>query len=66
MTHANELNSTHWHHRASTVAAHPYKIWDDITMDFIDSLPTLQGKNSILVVVDKLSKSTHFIRLSHP
>ena len=33
----------------------PYQIWDDITMDFIDGLPSSQGKNAILVVMDCLS-----------
>jgi hypothetical protein len=36
--------------------------WDGIAMDFILELPkTPIGKDSILVVVDHLTKSTHFI-----
>lgn len=44
----------------------PTQIWSDISMDFIDSLPSLKGKNALLVVVDRLSKYAHFIPLSHP
>ncbi|KAL3564871.1 hypothetical protein D5086_032917 [Populus alba] len=36
-----------------------------ITIDFIDGLPSLAGKTSILVV-DRLSKSAHFLALSLP
>lgn len=43
-----------------------YQIWEDFTMDFIKGLPPSQGKNTILVVVDHLSKSTHFLALAHP
>lgn len=44
----------------------PEMIWDDISMDFIDSLPKSEGYNSILVVVDRLSEYAHFIPLKHP
>lgn len=35
-------------------------------MDFIRGLPPSQGKNTILVVVDRLSQTTHLLALSHP
>lgn len=38
----------------------------DITMDFIDELPMAARYDVILVVVDKLSKYTHFMALKHP
>ncbi|XP_073031300.1 uncharacterized protein [Primulina eburnea] len=40
--------------------------WDQITMDFVIGLPQLQGGfNSIWVIVDRLTKSAHFIPISH-
>jgi hypothetical protein len=36
--------------------------WDDISMDFITGLPTTpKGNDSIWVIVDRLTKSAHFV-----
>lgn len=40
--------------------------WQDLTMDFIEVLPSLEWYNSILVVVDRYTKYAHFIPLKHP
>jgi hypothetical protein len=44
----------------------PTKPWQEITLDFIEGLPTSEGANSILVVVDRLTKYAHFLPLHHP
>ena len=36
--------------------------WDNISMDFVGALPkTVKGFDSIWVIVDRLTKSTHFV-----
>ena len=44
----------------------PTRIWIDISMDFIESLPISNGHSVIMVVVDRLFKYAHFIPLKHP
>lgn len=44
----------------------PFHVWEDISMDFIDGLPHLEGHTSIMVVVDRLTKSAHLVVLSYP
>lgn len=38
----------------------PTQVWADISMDFIGELPRAQGKDTILVVVDRLTKYAQF------
>ena len=44
----------------------PTQVWEDLSMDFIGDLPKALGMDTILVVVDRLTKYAHFIGLSHP
>ena len=37
--------------------------WEEVSMDFITHLPKSKGYDSILVVVDRLSKMAHFLPL---
>ena len=41
----------------------PNQKWEEISMDFIDGLPPSEGKDKILVVVDRLTKFSHFMAI---
>ncbi|KAG7661734.1 uncharacterized protein J8A68_004750 [[Candida] subhashii] len=42
----------------------PTRRWQSITMDFISGFKETQGKNQVLIVVDRLTKRAHFIPCS--
>lgn len=44
----------------------PPTAWHTISLDFIEDLPKSKNFDTILVVIDKLTKYAHFICLSHP
>jgi hypothetical protein len=44
----------------------PSQRWEEASMDFIIGLPKYKGKSVIMVIVDRLTKYTHFCALSHP
>jgi hypothetical protein len=44
----------------------PSTVWADIRIDFIKGLPKVNGCSVILMVVDRFSKSAHFLPLRHP
>jgi len=44
----------------------PHGPWQDITMDFIEGLPKSEGRDTIMVIVDRFTKYGHFITLAHP
>jgi transposase InsO family protein len=44
----------------------PEIAWSFISMDFVEGLPKSGGKDTILVVVDRMTKCAHFIALAHP
>ena len=43
----------------------PDFLWEQVSMDFISSLPHSKGYDTIFVVVDRLSKYSHFLLLKH-
>lgn len=44
----------------------PDKLWQDISINFIEGLPKVVGKEVIYLVVDRLIKVAHFLELKHP
>lgn len=44
----------------------PDRAWAAMSLEFIEGLPVSKGKDTILVVVDRLTKYGHFLALSHP
>ncbi|OMO91420.1 Retrotransposon gag protein [Corchorus capsularis] len=57
-------------HSSSPFASLPIPVpdgaWKQITMEFVEGLPVSFGKSVIFVVVDKFTKYSHFMTLSHP
>lgn len=62
------------HHKGESVVNlglhQPFPIleeaWTDISMDFVEGLPSSHGKSIIFVIVDFLIKYAHFCATSHP
>ena len=44
----------------------PEQVWEDQSMDFVVGLPRSLGYNTMMVVVARLTKYSHFVALKHP
>ena len=40
--------------------------WESISTDFIEGLPRSEGKDCIMVIMDRFTKYNRFVGLSHP
>jgi hypothetical protein len=44
----------------------PSQHWEEVSMDLITRLLKSEGKSVIMVIIDRLTKYSHFCALSHP
>jgi transposase InsO family protein len=44
----------------------PRGTWQDVIMDFMEGLPRSEGRDTVMVIVDRFTKYEHFIALAHP
>lgn len=44
----------------------PDQAWKHLSMDFITGLPKSEGREVVLVIVDRFTKDSHFMALNHP
>jgi len=58
---ACQCNKNHTEQPTGKLNSIPEKPWTYISADFITKLPLAQGYDSILVVVNRLTKMVHFI-----
>lgn len=52
--------------RSFTAPTNPYTMWKHVTMDYIKGLPRSEGYDTILVIVNRLTKYANFNLLRHP
>ena len=60
---ARNKTSTHPHSGLLRPLPIPSRPWSHIALDFVTGLPPSEGNTTILTVIDRLSKATHFIAL---
>lgn len=41
-------------------------VFANVSMDFIEGLPRLEGKDTIMVIMNRLTKYAHLVGLTHP